>query len=133
MQMRIEASEVRMKTRAGLDWTHKFAGIAKAAGKLPDAIIDGEVAALNDQGAPDFAALQAALADEKTEDLIYFAFDLLFEGREDLRELGLGERKTRLQAMLKKLGKAERTLSRFVKHIDTRGGGSLQSARHMSL
>jgi len=133
IQMRIEGGEVRLKTRAGLDWMHKFAGIAKAAGKLPDAIIDGEVAALNDQGAPDFAALQAALADEKTEDLIFFAFDLLFEGREDLRELGLGERKTRLQAMLKKLGQAERNLIRFVEHVDTGGEAILKSARQMSL
>jgi bifunctional non-homologous end joining protein LigD len=49
IQMRIEGGEVMLKTRAGLDWTHKFAGIAEAAEKLPDAIIDGEVAALDDQ------------------------------------------------------------------------------------
>ena len=133
IQMRIEDGEVNLRTRAGLDWTHKFAAVAEAAGKLPDAIIDGEVAALDDQGAPDFAALQAALADEKTEDLIFFAFDLLFEGREDLRELGLGERKARLQALLKKLSKAERNLIRFVEHVETGGDAILQSACQMSL
>ena len=133
IQMRIEGGEVSLKTRAGLDWTHKFAGIAKAAGTLPDAIIDGEVAALDEQGAPDFAALQAALSEEKTEDLIFFAFDLLFEGREDLRELALGERKARLQTMLKKLGKAERKLIRFVEHVETGGDAVLESASRMSL
>ncbi len=80
------------------------------------------------KGAPDFAALQAALAEEKTEDLIFFAFDLLFEGREDLRELPLGERKARLQTMLKKLGKAERNLIRFVEHVETGGDAVLESA-----
>ena len=133
IQMRIEGGEVSLKTRAGLDWTHKFAGIAEAAAKLPDAIIDGEVAALDEQGAPDFAALQAALSEEKTEDLIFFAFDLLFEDREDLRELALGERKARLQALLKKLGKAERDLIRFVEHLETGGDAVLESACRMSL
>ena len=73
------------------------------------------------------------MSEEKTEDLIFFAFDLLFEGREDLRELPLGERKARLQAMLKKLGKAERNLVRFVEHVETGGDAILQSACQMSL
>jgi len=133
IQIRIEDGEATLKTRAGLDWTHKFAGIAEAAAKLPDGIIDGEVAALDDKGAPDFAALQAALSEEKTEDLIFFAFDLLFEGREDLRELALGERKARLQEMLKKQGKAGGNLIRFVEHVATGGDAILQSARQMSL
>ena len=133
IQLRIEGGQVRLKTRAGLDWTHKFAAVAKAAMTLPDAIIDGEVAALDDRGAPDFGALQAALAEEKTEDLIFFAFDLLFDGREDLREQALGERKARLQGMLKKLGKAERNLVRFVEHLNTGGEAVLESACRMSL
>jgi len=40
-----------------------------------------------------FGALQAALSEEKSENLVFFAFDLLFEGREDLRALPLTERK----------------------------------------
>ena len=52
-------------------------------------IIDGEIVALDHNGAPDFAALQAALSDGKTDDLIFFAFDLLFADGEDLRPLPL--------------------------------------------
>ena len=48
-------------------------------------MIDGEIVALDHNGAPDFAALQAALSDGKTDDLIFFAFDLLFADGEDLR------------------------------------------------
>ena len=66
------------KTRKGLDWTEQFPAIAKAAQALPDCIIDGEIVALDEDGAPNFAALQAALSDGKTDSLIYFAFDLLF-------------------------------------------------------
>ena len=57
----------------------------RPAATLPDCMIDGEVVALDDDGAPDFAALQAALSDGETDDLIFFAFDLLFADGEDLR------------------------------------------------
>ncbi len=70
--------EVTLKTRKGLDWTPKFGAIATAASALPDCIIDGEIVALDHRGSPDFAGLQAALSDGKTDDLIFFAFDLLF-------------------------------------------------------
>ena len=63
-------------------------------------MIDGEIVALDHNGAPDFSTLQAALSDGKTEDLIFFAFDLLFAGGEDLRALPLGERKARLKQLL---------------------------------
>ncbi len=52
-------------------------------------MIDGEIVALDHDGAPDFSALQAALSEGKTDDLIFFAFDLLFADGEDLRALPL--------------------------------------------
>jgi len=42
VQLRVEDGEATLKTRKGLDWTDKFAAIAKEAGELPDAMIDGE-------------------------------------------------------------------------------------------
>lgn len=56
MQLRVVDGETLMRTRKGLDWTEKFASVAKAAKGLPDCIIDGEVCALDHNGAPDFAA-----------------------------------------------------------------------------
>ena len=53
-------------------------------------MIDGEIVALDHNGAPDFSALQAALSEGKTEDLIFFAFDLLFADGEDLRRAAAG-------------------------------------------
>ncbi|MFS9599363.1 hypothetical protein Q6311_30985, partial [Klebsiella variicola] len=78
--MRIVGGEVTLKTRKGLDWTDRYPAIATAAKDLPDAMIDGEICALDHNGAPDFAALQAALSEGKTKELVYFAFDLLFDG-----------------------------------------------------
>ena len=77
MQMRVEGGKATLRTRKGLDWTHKFSAIAKDGAALPDCIVDGEICALDDKGSPSFAGLQAALSAEKTDDLIFFVFDLL--------------------------------------------------------
>ncbi|WP_426237639.1 DNA ligase D [Pararhizobium sp. DWP1-1-3] len=131
IQMRIQGGEVTLKTRKGLDWTAKWSAIAKAALALPECIIDGEICALDERGAPDFAALQAALSEGKTEDLVYFAFDLLFVGEEDLRDLPLAERKDRLAALLVDAGEDPRL--RFVEHFETGGDAVLKSACRLSL
>ena len=99
VQLRVEDGEAVLKTRKGLDWTEKFAAIAKEGSALPDVLIDGEIVALDHNGAPDFSTLQAAISDGKTDNLIFFAFDLLFADGEDLRRLPLGERKAQLEAV----------------------------------
>ena len=97
VQLRVEGGEAALRTRKGLDWTDKFKAIAKEGGVLPDALIDGEIVALDDNGAPNFSTLQAAISDGKTGNLIFFAFDLLFAAGEDLRRLPLGERKAAIE------------------------------------
>ena len=129
MQMRIEHGRAVLRTRAGLDWTDRFAAIAKAGTALPDAILDGEIVALDSHGSPDFAGLQAALADGKTDDLIYFVFDLLFEGAEDLRPAPLSDRKARLKTLL--AGGDEHL--RYVDHFTNAGEAVLSSACRLSL
>ena len=131
VQVRIEAGQAVVRTRKGLDWTHRFGAIAQACAGLPDAIVDGEIVALNAEGAPDFAALQAAIADERTDQLVLFAFDLLQAGGEDLRPRKLTERKDRLKSLLTQ-GKAG-PLLRYVDHFDTGGDAVLLSACKLSL
>ncbi|NEI72468.1 DNA ligase D [Rhizobium lusitanum] len=131
IQMRIENGEVTLKTRKGLDWTTKYPAIAVSGAALPDAIIDGEICALDENGAPDFAALQAALSEGKTDELVFFAFDLLFSGDEDLRERPLTERKEWLQQLLMDAGEDPRL--RFVEHFETGGDAVLKSACKLSL
>jgi bifunctional non-homologous end joining protein LigD len=134
VQLRVEDGETTLKTRKGLDWTEKFQAIAKEATGLPDAIIDGEIVGLDAHGAPDFAALQAALSDGETDTLIFFVFDLLFANGEDLRKLPLGERKERLKALLDKArGRRKESLIRYVDHFETGGDAILQSACKLAL
>jgi bifunctional non-homologous end joining protein LigD len=131
IQMRIEAGKVTLRTRKGLDWTERFAGIAEAARTLPDAIIDGEIVALDSNGSPDFAALQAALSEGRTDDLVFFAFDMLFEGSEDLRAEPLLSRKERLKACID--AHADGVILRYVEHFETGGDAVLKSACKLSL
>jgi len=133
VQLRVEDGEATLKTRKGLDWTDKFQAIAKEANGLPDALIDGEIVALDHNGAPDFSTLQAALSDGKTDNLIYFAFDLLFADGMDLRRLPLGERKQRLKVMLEARARGKSKLIRYVEHFETGGDAILQSACRLSL
>lgn len=133
LQLRVEQGEATLKTRTGLDWTPKFAEIARAGAHLPDCLVDGEACALDHDGAPDFPALQAALSAGKTENLVFFAFDLLFADSEDLRGLPLHERKARLKALLARAGKKLGPRIRYVDHFETGGQAVLESACRMGL
>ncbi|WP_297506938.1 DNA ligase D [uncultured Caulobacter sp.] len=129
MQLRVEGGEAALRTRTGLDWSDRFPELIKAARDLPDSLIDGEVVALDEAGSPSFAGLQAALSEQTTADLIFFAFDLLHAEGEDLTEQPLSERKARLETLLA----GGDALIRYVEHFSRGGEAVLQSACRMSL
>ena len=130
MQLRVAGGAATLKTRTGLDWSDRFPALIKAARALPDVIIDSEVVALDEHGAPDFAALQAALSDKQTDELIAYAFDCLAIAGEDLCPLPLAVRKERLRALL---AEADIPLLRHVEHFSTGGEAILKSACRLSL
>lgn len=129
MQLRVEAGKAALRTRTGLNWSDRFPQLIADAEELPDTLIDGEVVALDEAGSPSFAGLQAALAEEDTDDLIFFAFDLLHAEGQDLTDQPLEDRKVQLKALLPKDG--ERL--RYVEHFKSGGEAVLQSACRMSL
>jgi bifunctional non-homologous end joining protein LigD len=131
VQLRVQDGEAAIRTRSGLDWTDQFAAIARLAQALPDCIIDGEVCALDEHQMPSFAALQLALSEGKSEGLVFFAFDLLIEGKEDCRPLPLTTRKERLKSLLDEasLGPA----IRYVEHFESTADTVLLSACKMDL
>ena len=132
IQARIASGSATLRTRKGLDWTARFQNVAAACGKLPDGIVDGEIVALGEDGAPDFPALQAALSEGRSDQLVFFAFDLLHAHGEDLRALPLRTRKQRLQAFMATPKKSS-PLLRYVDHFDTGGDAVLHSACRLSL
>ena len=131
MQMRVSGGNATLRTRTGLDWSKRFPEIADAGSALPDCVIDGEIVALDGHGIPSFSALQSALVDEDTADLVYFAFDLLFAVGVDLRRIPMAERKDQLIELLD----SEKTSARlrYVEHFETAADALLRSACRMSL
>jgi bifunctional non-homologous end joining protein LigD len=135
VQLRVEDGKAVVRTRKGLDWTDKFAAIAKEGSALPDMLIDGEIVALDDKDVPHFSTLQAAISDGKTDKLLFFAFDLLFAGGEDLRRVPLADRKAQLKRMLaaRKARPGQERRIRYVEHFEADGDAVLESARKLSL
>jgi bifunctional non-homologous end joining protein LigD len=129
MQLRTLGGKATLLSRNGLDWSAKFPEIVQSGAGLGDGILDGEVVALDHTGAPNFAALQAAISGAKTEDLVFFVFDQMFAGKEDLRPLPLSDRKARLQANVA----AAPPNIRFVEHFITGGDAVLLSACRLDL
>jgi bifunctional non-homologous end joining protein LigD len=129
MQLRVRIGKAALLTRKGLDWSEKFPAIVRDGAELADAIIDGEVVALDDDGSPDFAALQAAISQRETDALIFFVFDLMYADGEDLRALPLAERKARLKAMVGGAGPH----IRYVDHFEAAGDAVLDSACRLGL
>src|SRR5260370_19892037 len=95
---RIEKGKARLITRNGLDWTAKFSALARSLAALPvtSALIDGELVALAPDGTTSFADLQDRIATRDTDDLVFFAFDLLYLDGFDFTGLALEERKRAL-------------------------------------
>jgi DNA ligase D len=99
---RLDRGEVRLLTRMGLDWTDRYGRLAGALENLPcqQALIDGEIVVQDERGIASFAALQDALAEGRTHELIFFAFDLLHLDGYDLCAVPLVERKRALEGLL---------------------------------
>ncbi|MDM9619065.1 non-homologous end-joining DNA ligase [Rhizobium sp. S96] len=102
----IEPKRVRVLTRGGHDWTHRFPAIVDAAKQLgvATAILDGEAVVLDEQGRSDFSALQQSLGGRGgklvTNAAILVAFDLLYFDGHDIRGMELSSRRHLLESLL---------------------------------
>jgi bifunctional non-homologous end joining protein LigD len=99
---RIDHDEVRLFTRNGHDWTHKLPEQAKAlAGMgLESAWLDGEMVVADEQGVPDFQALQNAFEAGRSAGILYYLFDMPYLNGVDLREVPVEERRAALATVL---------------------------------
>ena len=101
---RIDGKQVQLFTRNGNDWTHKLEALraALAGMRLASGWYDGEIVVHDEQGRPDFGALQRAFDAASTAEIVYFMFDLPFYKGYDLRNVPLQERRELLRAALAK-------------------------------
>jgi len=102
MHARLDRGAVKLLTRTGLDWTHKYPPIAEAVASLGarQAYLDGELCGTFPNGVTSFSMIQAASDAGNAAGLVYFIFDLLHLDRENVGALPLIERKARLAALL---------------------------------
>lgn len=134
LQARLSGGKVRLLTRTGLDWSERFGErISGAFAALPceAALIDGEVVVLGEDGISSFSALQQALSEGRTENLVFFAFDLLHLDGENLQSEPLLGRKERLEELLRE-EKTESAL-RYSEHFVEPGQTMLRHACRMGL
>jgi bifunctional non-homologous end joining protein LigD len=96
---RVQRKKVRMDSRSALDYTKRYPLVVKALLELGhDAILDGEVVVFNEEGLPDFDALQ--LYNGHDTDISYCVFDVLWLDGYNLMYLPLETRKAILQELI---------------------------------
>ncbi len=96
----IRDGSVSLHSRNGISFNIKFSPVADSLRKLGfDAVLDGEIVIVDDQGQPDFQALQH-YQDSGRGHLVYYVFDLLYFRGHDLTDLPLFRRKELLKKIL---------------------------------
>ncbi|HEX2543464.1 MAG TPA: DNA ligase D [Ramlibacter sp.] len=104
MLARVEKGEIALVTRNGNDWTGKLAGLVKAMRTmdLPDGWYDGEIIMPGEDVPADFQALQGAFDSRRTEQIVYYLFDVPYCAGHDLRDVPLVERRAVLQRIVER-------------------------------
>ena len=115
--------EVALWTRNSLDLTERFPAIHEALTKIKvrQAVIDGEIAALDERNAPRFQLLQRG----SRRPTYFFAFDLIWLNGEDLRQRSLEDRRQLLEKLLQR---EKPSLIRLAEQINQGARSALEEA-----
>ena len=114
----VRDGKVRTWTRGGGDAEAYFPGLLSPATWIDarEAIVDGEVVALDDAGRPDFGLLQERAGVRGAPGLVFQAFDLLYLDGRSLLSVPLEDRKRLLRSVLK-----DQPRVRFAAHVEGEG------------
>ncbi|WP_441260638.1 non-homologous end-joining DNA ligase [Bradyrhizobium sp. 521_C7_N1_3] len=101
VQVHLHNEAVKVFTRRGHDWTHRFKKVAHDAWhiKASSAVVDGEIVVPAADGTTDFSVLQNELKGKSTS-IVLVAFDLLYLNGRNLRKLPLFQRKAELKKII---------------------------------
>lgn len=136
LAVHIDPKGVRIITRGGHDWTHRFPAIAAAARGLGvrSAILDGEAVVLDDDGRSDFGALQRSLGGRggkrASKEAILYAFDLLYLDGQNFTGAELSVRRHHLEDLVPAGG--DKTI-RFSEEIEIDAEAFLAEACQLGL
>ena len=92
------------------------------------AIVDGEVVALDDEGRPDFSLLQTKLGDPTAAGVVYEAFDLLYLDGRSLLDVPLEDRKRLLRSVLR-----DHPRVRYAAHVERDGLAFFEAAKSIGV
>ena len=96
----ISNGDVRLYSRNGISFDKKFSPVFEALKTFHmEAVLDGEIVVVDQQGRPDFQTLQDYQKSPKGH-LVYYVFDLLYLQGHDLTALPLSIRKALLKKIL---------------------------------
>jgi bifunctional non-homologous end joining protein LigD len=112
-------SETQILSRNEKDLGGKFPEVKDsiAALDVQDAIIDGEIVALDDKGRSSFQLLQGFDIGQERPPIAFYAFDILRLNGKNLQGLPIEERKAKLEELLKKPPRVIRYSVSFTKDI----------------
>lgn len=120
----IRNGAVELYSRSGKSFRSTYPPIVAELARLGhDAVLDGEVVVLNDQGYATFQNLQN-YQNTPHENLYYYVFDLLYLDGEDLRDRPLLERKQKLEPLVRGL-----TCVRYSTHVVGKGKDYFKQAQ----
>jgi bifunctional non-homologous end joining protein LigD len=126
----LSGGKARVVSRNGVDWTDRLPGLAAAFAGIGarEAVIDGEMVALDGAGRSDFSKLKDILSAKRDAGIVFQAFDLLYRDGFDLRPCRLLDRKAALRELSDWRG-----LLRYSDHVVGRAGELHQTAcgRHI--
>jgi bifunctional non-homologous end joining protein LigD len=123
----LERGKVTLYSRNGKIISDSYQPVARALERLQlDAVLDGELVALDRRGVSHFQLLQNALRAEAT--LRYCIFDVMFLNGQDLRDLPLLERKEKLRRLVPR-----HPLLSFSTHRSKYGVKYFEEAMHQGL
>ena len=88
------------------------------------AIVDGEVVAIDDDGRPDFSLLQTKLGQPGVGGLVYQPFDLLYLDGRSLLDVPLEDRKRLLRSVIR-----EHPRVRYASHVEGEGLAFFEAAK----
>ncbi|MFV8226179.1 DNA ligase D [Christiangramia aquimixticola] len=119
----VENGEVNIHSRNGISYNNKFPELVKDLENIEhEAILDGEVVILNEDGVPDFQKLQNYSAATKGT-LRYYVFDMLYLNGHEMLDLKLLERKSLIEEVLEGT-----QVATYCDHIEGMGTAFYQKA-----
>jgi bifunctional non-homologous end joining protein LigD len=123
--------QARLLSRNEKDFGAKFPEIMESVAALDaqDAVLDGEIVALDEKGRSSFQLLQAYELGQERPPIFFYAFDILQLNGLDLKDLPLRERKSKLENLLKK----PPGVIRYSAPLGSEAGPLLEKVRQLGL